>query len=155
MFAFLISYSSDYENKHKLEEYLDNIVSMWLLSHLSKDDHKNTPYPIHSSYTDFNTPLSHWELWSMPHPLKLGGFLLLWLRLKWKWGYAFHNASSYKAIHHLPCVCVRLLAQLCLTLCNLYSLANYSPSGSSAHGIFQARILEWVTISSSRGIFPT
>ena len=52
-------------------------------------------------------------------------------------------------------VCVRLLAQLCLTLCNLYSLANYSPSGSSAHGIFQARILEWVTISSSRGIFPT
>ena len=27
--------------------------------------------------------------------------------------------------------------------------------GSSVHGIFQARILEWVAISSSRGIFPT
>jgi len=26
-----------------------------------------------------------------------------------------------------------------------------SPSGSSVHGIFQARILEWVAISSSRG----
>ena len=26
-----------------------------------------------------------------------------------------------------------------------------SPQGSSVHGIFQARILEWVTISSSRG----
>ena len=26
-----------------------------------------------------------------------------------------------------------------------------SPPGSSAHGIFQARILEWVAISSSRG----
>ena len=28
-------------------------------------------------------------------------------------------------------------------------------SGSSDHGIFQARILEWVAISFSRGIFPT
>ena len=28
---------------------------------------------------------------------------------------------------------------------------NYSPAGSSVHGILQARILEWVTISSSRG----
>ena len=38
-------------------------------------------------------------------------------------------------------------AQLCLILCN--SL-DYSPSGSSVHVIFQARILEWVAISSSR-----
>ena len=30
----------------------------------------------------------------------------------------------------------------------------YSPSGSSVHGILQARILEWVAVSSSRGIFP-
>ena len=30
-----------------------------------------------------------------------------------------------------------------------------SPPGSSVHGIFQARILEWVAIFSSRGIFPT
>ena len=28
---------------------------------------------------------------------------------------------------------------------------NCSPTGSSVHGIFQARILEWVVISSSRG----
>ena len=26
---------------------------------------------------------------------------------------------------------------------------NYSPPGSSIHGIFQARILEWVAISTS------
>ena len=38
-------------------------------------------------------------------------------------------------------------AQLWLTLCNPL---DYSPSGSSVHGIFQARILEWVAISSSR-----
>jgi len=28
-------------------------------------------------------------------------------------------------------------------------------SGSSVHEILQARILEWVAISSARGIFPT
>ena len=37
--------------------------------------------------------------------------------------------------------------QLCLTLC---SPMDCSPPGSS--GIFKARTLEWVTISSSRGI---
>ena len=38
--------------------------------------------------------------------------------------------------------------QLCLTLCHR---VDYSPPGSSVHGILQARILEWVAISSSRG----
>ena len=33
---------------------------------------------------------------------------------------------------------------LCLTLCHPM---DCSPSGSSVHGIFQARILEWVAIS--------
>ena len=31
----------------------------------------------------------------------------------------------------------------------------YSPPGSSAHGILQARILEWVAIPFSRGVCPT
>ena len=39
-------------------------------------------------------------------------------------------------------------AQSCLTLCNL---TDCSPPGSSVHGIFQARILEWVAIPFSRG----
>ena len=30
-----------------------------------------------------------------------------------------------------------------------------SPPGSSVHGIFQARILEWVAVPSSGGIFLT
>ena len=38
-------------------------------------------------------------------------------------------------------------AQSCSTLCDSM---DYSPPGSSVHGIFQARILEWVAISSSR-----
>ena len=40
------------------------------------------------------------------------------------------------------------VAQSCPTLCNPM---DYSPLGSSVHGIFQARILEWVSISFSRG----
>ena len=45
-----------------------------------------------------------------------------------------------------------LVAQSRLTLCNP---RNYSPSGSSVHGILQARILEWVAISFSSGFFST
>ena len=43
------------------------------------------------------------------------------------------------------CVCVCVHAQLCLTLCNPM---DCSLPGSSVHGIFQARILEQVAISS-------
>ena len=39
-------------------------------------------------------------------------------------------------------------AQLCLTLCTVACQAPLS------HGISQERILEWVAISFSRGIFP-
>ena len=38
------------------------------------------------------------------------------------------------------------VAQSCPTLCNPM---NYSLPGSSIHGIFQARVLEWVAISLS------
>ena len=47
-------------------------------------------------------------------------------------------------------VCV-LVAQLCPTLCDPM---NCSQPGSSAHGIFQARMLEWFAITFSRGILP-
>ena len=45
-----------------------------------------------------------------------------------------------------PIVCC-LVAKSCSTLCG--------PAGSSIRGISQARILERVAISFSRGIFPT
>ena len=41
-----------------------------------------------------------------------------------------------------------LVAQLCPTLCDSM---DYSPSGSSVHGVLQARVLEWVAIPFSRG----
>ena len=43
------------------------------------------------------------------------------------------------------------LHQSCLTLCDL---KDYTLPGSSAHGVLQARILEWVAISFSRGSSP-
>ena len=41
-----------------------------------------------------------------------------------------------------------LVTQSCPTL---YDPMDYSPSGSSVHGILQARVLEWVAMPSSRG----
>ena len=38
-----------------------------------------------------------------------------------------------------------------MTLCNP---VDYGPPDSSLHGILQARILEWIAIPFSRGIFP-
>ena len=48
----------------------------------------------------------------------------------------------------LMCVC----AHSYLTLCDPM---DCSPPGSSVHGIFQAQILEWVAIFSSRGFSPS
>ena len=53
--------------------------------------------------------------------------------------------SIYIVLCVCVCVCVCVLAsQSCLTSCNPM---DYSPPGSSIHGILQARILERVAIS--------
>ena len=54
----------------------------------------------------------------------------------------------WKNFTYSPVCAVCLVTQLFLTLCNLM---DCSPPGSSVHGIFQARILEWVAIPFSRG----
>ena len=48
-------------------------------------------------------------------------------------------------------MCVQSL-ESCPTLCDP---VDCNHPGSSVHGISQARILEWVANSFSRGIFPT
>ena len=45
------------------------------------------------------------------------------------------------------CVTV-FVAQSCLSLCDP---TDCSPSGFSVHGILQAKIVEWIAISFSRG----
>ena len=64
--------------------------------------------------------------------------------------YTFFNPSK-----HLPecwrsrglCVVLVLVTQSCPTLCDPM---DCSPTGSSVRGILQARILEWVSMPSSR-----
>ena len=50
-------------------------------------------------------------------------------------------------VYMCVCVCV-LLVQLCPVLCDR---TDCSLPGSSVLGIFQARILEWITIPFSKG----
>ena len=47
----------------------------------------------------------------------------------------------------MPCVCTQSLSHVWLLLTH----GLYSPPGSSVHGIFHARILQWVAIYFSRG----
>ena len=47
----------------------------------------------------------------------------------------------------MVCICAKSL-QSCPSLCDPM---DASPPGSSVHGILQARILQWVAMSSSRG----
>ena len=73
--------------------------------------------------------------------------------------YSIHSFILQVLIEHLLCaspdlyigldsVCARSLTQSCPTLCDTMVC---SLPGSAIHGISQARILEWVAISSSRG----
>ena len=71
-------------------------------------------------------------------------FLLLHSSPLWWKGHLFLCLSSRRSY-----VCE--VAQSCPTLCNPMVC---SLPGSSVHGIFQARVLEWVAISFSRGSSP-
>ena len=62
----------------------------------------------------------------------------------WSWQTGF-------TLQILPTFVLVKSLQSCLTLCNP---VDCSLPGSSVHGILQARILEWVAMSFSRGIVP-
>ena len=77
--------------------------------------------------------------------------------------------SQYCVSFRCPCVCFKydtLIGRLgltcahfwsCVCMCDaqsrltLYQPCDYNPPGSYVQGIFQARILEWVAVSYSRG----
>ena len=58
-----------------------------------------------------------------------------------------HFISVLLLLLMMGSMCACSVATSCPTLCNPM---DYSPSGSSAHGILQARILEWVAMPFSR-----
>ena len=85
--------------------------------------------------------------WRIPWTDELGG-----LQYSMRLQRVQHNWSDLACIqrrHTYICghVCVCSVAQSYLTLCNPQ---DCSPPGSSVHGIFQERILEWISISFSR-----
>ena len=80
------------------------------------------------------------------------------LNLCWK-SISFHLQCAvvviaFKELQLCVCKYVLVCAQPCLTLCNPMDCGP-SECGSSVDEIFQARILEWVAISSSRESFWT
>ena len=62
--------------------------------------------------------------------------------------FVFLDVELYKLFVYVGCVC--LVTQSCLTLCDTM---DCSPSGSSVHGILQAKILEWIAMPFPRGSF--
>ena len=66
---------------------------------------------------------------------RICGFMSLWLPI-----------SVFSGFFLAMRMCVRV-AQSCPTVCGPM---DYSPLGSSVHGILQARTLEWVAVSFSR-----
>ena len=71
-------------------------------------------------------------------PIRNTHYDFVWMGNKLLWVGQVFCYSSFAFEH----------AQSCLTLCDPL---DCSPSGSSVHGIFQARILQWAAISTSRG----
>ena len=63
-------------------------------------------------------------------------------------GYRILGWKFFQDFEAIVLLCVCEVAQSCPTLCDP---VDCSPPGSSVHGILQARILEWVAISFSRG----
>ena len=68
----------------------------------------------------------------------VGFVLLLW----WWW---WCHRCTYIPIRHVSC------SMLCSVVSDSYGPMDCSPPGSSVHGIVQARTLQWVDISFSRG----
>ena len=96
---------------------------------------------------------SWWKPWKLgreliqPSPLPLPSEFIFYLPLP----VSLHsNPLNHAAdVALVAGICLKVLvAQWYLTLCDPM---DYSPPGSSVHGIVQARIVEWVAISYSRG----
>ena len=58
--------------------------------------------------------------------------------------FAFHLSGSHRGYLSLPAWVLSHFSWVQLSM-------DHSPPGSSVHGIFQARTLEWAAMSSSRG----
>ena len=112
------------------QQLLMVIIHVWKSDYISLKMLLNQPYPLISPSGN----------WSLHHNA---------VCLDSLWQSPFHSVVSLTMSW---AVLRAKLLQSCLTLCDPM---DYSPPGSSVRGILQARILEWVVMSSLQGIFPT
>ena len=110
-----------------------------------------------NSFLDIWVALSTTKYWVYPPSPILTGQISPWCRDTSKVYYEGYWFIFFHMWHQIFCAplltdpwkdCNTMCAQSCLTLWNHM---DCSLPGSSVHRIFQARILEWVVISSSRG----
>ena len=81
-------------------------------------------------------------VWNTFHQLSQESFIY---KIMYTLKYLLRNLKTWEITFHKKGCC--LVAKWCPTLCNPM---GYSPTGCSVHGIFQARILDWVAISFSK-----
>ena len=96
---------------------------------------------------DITNLSSHWQQWESSFPwhwVSLNASVLRWMLQFCQIDFCFFF-FFLKIAHVLICIFLMKVKviQLCLTLCN--------PMDCTVRGILQARILEWVAISFSRG----
>ena len=71
-----------------------------------------------------------------------------WFVIDLKTGIVHCSEIFFFSVNFMVYYCCCLVTKSCPTL---FNSMDCSPPGSSVHGIFQARILEWVAISFSMG----
>ena len=70
----------------------------------------------------------------------------------WRFSLVYNFVFSLELAIILFCICLAFSVRACVLSCVwLCDPMDCSPSGFSVHAVFQARMLEWVAISSSRG----
>ena len=82
----------------------------------------------------------------------ISSFLLAWEFLYYE--RQVRLKSTEKTLGCISATAAAAAAKSLQSCPTLYNPMDRSPPGSSIHGILQARILEWVAISSSKGYSP-
>ena len=99
-------------------------------------------------------PWHHLRFWNLAKLIVHDGIgisVLLFFKTEVEFIYNVVVVSSLQQSNSVIHIYLHMHAKSCQSCLNLCNPMNYSPPGSSVHGILQARILERVSMPSSRG----
>ena len=120
-------------------------------------NHLENAWRIASSWKRFATIIIFIHLYNT---FRSFGYWLLWEEHWEKWvSHIISHLPVYKnkSLHTQICMCACVCVCVCVCVLNaelcpdLFNPVSWSPPGFCVHGISQAKMLEWVAISSSRG----